>query len=49
MLFFQNQLQQDIQSTKGDLNDTNRNINGTKDKVSQIESRANNSISKVSR
>lgn len=45
----QNTLRQDIQGTKGDLNDTNRNINGTKDQLSQIESGAQNSIRMVSR
>ena len=40
-------LEQDIHSTKGDLNNTNSNIIGTKDQLSQLETGTSDSISKV--
>ena len=48
ILILQNNLQQDIQGTKGDLTDTNRDINGTNDKLLQIQSGTQDSIDKVS-
>lgn len=45
--FSQVRLEQDIHSTKGDLNDTNSNIIGTKDKLSQLETGTQDSIKKV--
>ena len=48
ILILQNNLQQDIQGTKGDLTNTNRDINGTNDKLLQIQSGTQDSIDKVS-
>ena len=46
-IVLQTTLQRDIHSTKGDLNDTNDNISGTKDKLSQLETGTQDSINKV--
>lgn len=46
--FLQNKLQQDVRSTKGDLNDINNNISGTKDKLSDLKTGTQDSINKVS-
>ena len=45
--FSQVRLELDIHTTKTDLNDTNSNIIGTKDQLSQLETGTNDSISKV--
>jgi len=44
---FMVRLERDIHSTKGDLNDTNSNIIGTKDQLSQLETGTSDSISKI--
>ena len=49
ILILQNNLQQDIQGTKGDLTDTNRDINGTNVKLLQIQSGTQDSINMVSK
>jgi len=47
--FSQIRLEQDLHSTKGDLNDTNSNINGTKTQLSLLETGTSDSISRVHR